>query len=217
MLYRAIQEEGKLSEVQTQTPTSHNLQLFYEPLQDDSEDIHLCFLPVRTSAGVRVIRLPAASCPSFVLRFLETMCRHLQCDNLFSSQPFSRCTSYDRNKSGNVCLACCWTMWNRRNKLHLSAAKSEGDVNTFFLCPVFQWRRKHSMLPLLSGAVNTACQESFHHTQLLCLLNIYVLRLTRQKVHCTKNTVFMLAMHFTQIQKSSTCLCSEVAEQSSEL
>ncbi|XP_037530966.1 sex comb on midleg-like protein 2 [Nematolebias whitei] len=54
---------------------------------------------VRTSAGVRVIRLPSASSPSFVLRFLETMCRHLQCDNLFSSQPFSRYTSYDRHKS----------------------------------------------------------------------------------------------------------------------
>uniref|UniRef100_A0A1A8RSR8 Sex comb on midleg-like 2 n=2 Tax=Nothobranchius rachovii TaxID=451742 RepID=A0A1A8RSR8_9TELE len=54
---------------------------------------------VRTDGGVRVLRLPAASSPSFVLRFLETMCRHLQCDNLFSSQPFSHYTAYDRNKS----------------------------------------------------------------------------------------------------------------------
>ncbi|XP_072246129.1 sex comb on midleg-like protein 2 isoform X2 [Leuresthes tenuis] len=54
---------------------------------------------VRTNAGVRVIRLPSASSASFVLRFLETMCRHLQCDNLFSSQPFSHYTVYDRNKS----------------------------------------------------------------------------------------------------------------------
>ncbi|XP_017278864.1 sex comb on midleg-like protein 2 isoform X2 [Kryptolebias marmoratus] len=54
---------------------------------------------VRTDGGVRVIRLPSASSPSFVLRFLETMCRHLQCDNLFSSQPFSHYTAYDRNKS----------------------------------------------------------------------------------------------------------------------
>ncbi|XP_061593899.1 sex comb on midleg-like protein 2 isoform X2 [Cololabis saira] len=53
---------------------------------------------VRTDGGVRVIRLPSASSASFVLRFLETMCRHLQCDNLFSSQPFSHYT-YDRNKS----------------------------------------------------------------------------------------------------------------------
>ncbi|XP_041862272.1 sex comb on midleg-like protein 2 isoform X3 [Melanotaenia boesemani] len=54
---------------------------------------------VRTDGGVRVIRLPSASSASFVLRFLETMCRHLQCDNLFSSQPFSHYTAYDRNKS----------------------------------------------------------------------------------------------------------------------
>uniref|UniRef100_A0A1A7W9P5 Sex comb on midleg-like 2 n=1 Tax=Iconisemion striatum TaxID=60296 RepID=A0A1A7W9P5_9TELE len=54
---------------------------------------------VKTDGGVRVIRLPSASSPSFVLRFLETMCRHLQCDNLFSSQPFSHYTTYDRNKS----------------------------------------------------------------------------------------------------------------------
>ncbi|XP_075937630.1 sex comb on midleg-like protein 2 isoform X3 [Anarhichas minor] len=51
---------------------------------------------VRTDGGVRVVKLPSASSASFVLRFLETMCRHLQCDNLFSSQPFSH---YDRTKS----------------------------------------------------------------------------------------------------------------------
>ncbi|XP_068175132.1 sex comb on midleg-like protein 2 isoform X2 [Antennarius striatus] len=54
---------------------------------------------VRTDGGVRMVKLPAASSASFVLRFLETMCRHLQCDNLFSSQPFSHYTAYDRNKS----------------------------------------------------------------------------------------------------------------------
>ncbi|KAM4739822.1 sex comb on midleg-like protein 2 isoform 1-T1 [Anableps anableps] len=54
---------------------------------------------VRTDGGVRVIKLPSASSASFVLRFLESMCRHLQCDNLFSSQPFSHYTAYDRNKS----------------------------------------------------------------------------------------------------------------------
>ncbi|KAK7878389.1 hypothetical protein WMY93_031019 [Mugilogobius chulae] len=42
---------------------------------------------------------PSASSASFVLRFLETMCRHLQCDSLFSSQPFSHYSSYDRTKS----------------------------------------------------------------------------------------------------------------------
>ncbi|XP_071343148.1 sex comb on midleg-like protein 2 isoform X3 [Trachinotus anak] len=54
---------------------------------------------VRTDGGVRVVKLPSASSASFVLRFLETMCRHLQCDNLFSSQPFSHYAAYDRNKS----------------------------------------------------------------------------------------------------------------------
>lgn len=48
-----------------------------------------------------MVRLPSASSASFVLRFLETMCRHLQCDNLFSSQPFSHYSAYDRSKSGN--------------------------------------------------------------------------------------------------------------------
>ncbi|XP_054459086.1 sex comb on midleg-like protein 2 isoform X2 [Anoplopoma fimbria] len=54
---------------------------------------------VRTDGGVRVVKLPSASSASFVLRFLETMCRHLQCDNLFSSQPFSHYAAYDRTKS----------------------------------------------------------------------------------------------------------------------
>uniref|UniRef100_A0A8C6TWE0 Scm polycomb group protein like 2 n=1 Tax=Neogobius melanostomus TaxID=47308 RepID=A0A8C6TWE0_9GOBI len=52
---------------------------------------------VRTDGGVRVVKLPSASSASFVLRFLETMCRHLQCDSLFSSQPFSH--YYSRTKS----------------------------------------------------------------------------------------------------------------------
>lgn len=58
---------------------------------------------VRTDGGVRVVRLPSASSASFVLRFLETMCRHLQCDNLFSSQPFSHYSAYERSKSGKAC------------------------------------------------------------------------------------------------------------------
>lgn len=54
---------------------------------------------VRTDGGVRLVKLPSASSASFVLRFLETVCRHLQCDNLFSSQPFSQYIAYDRTKS----------------------------------------------------------------------------------------------------------------------
>ncbi|XP_042724250.1 sex comb on midleg-like protein 2 isoform X1 [Lagopus leucura] len=51
------------------------------------------------------INLPSVNSASFVLRFLEKLCHSLQCDNLFSSQPFSPymgCahspTEYDRNK-----------------------------------------------------------------------------------------------------------------------
>ncbi|KAJ7408313.1 Sex comb on midleg-like protein 2 [Willisornis vidua] len=53
----------------------------------------------------RAINLPSVNSASFVLRFLEKLCHSLQCDNLFSSQPFSPCmgcahspTEYDRNK-----------------------------------------------------------------------------------------------------------------------
>lgn len=55
------------------------------------------------------INLPSVNSASFVLRFLEKLCHSLQCDNLFSSQPFSPymgCahspTEYDRNKPGTI-------------------------------------------------------------------------------------------------------------------
>ncbi|XP_051947311.1 sex comb on midleg-like protein 2 isoform X1 [Xyrauchen texanus] len=54
---------------------------------------------VRTDGGTRLVKLPSASSAAFVLRFLELVCRHLQCDNLFSSQPFSPHNTYDRAKS----------------------------------------------------------------------------------------------------------------------
>ncbi|NXS95351.1 SCML2 protein, partial [Jacana jacana] len=51
------------------------------------------------------INLPSVNSASFVLRFLEKLCHSLQCDNLFSSQPFSPymgCAhspaEYDRSK-----------------------------------------------------------------------------------------------------------------------
>ncbi|XP_077746084.1 sex comb on midleg-like protein 2 isoform X3 [Canis aureus] len=40
------------------------------------------------------VQLPPVNSASFALRFLETLCHSLQCDNLLSSQPFS---SYRRN------------------------------------------------------------------------------------------------------------------------
>ncbi|TRY62287.1 hypothetical protein DNTS_025839 [Danionella cerebrum] len=59
---------------------------------------------VRSEAGIHYVKLPTASSASFVLRFLETLCHHLQCENLFSSQPFSPLnanshTAYERTKS----------------------------------------------------------------------------------------------------------------------
>uniref|UniRef100_A0A8C1DUV9 Scm polycomb group protein like 2 n=1 Tax=Cyprinus carpio carpio TaxID=630221 RepID=A0A8C1DUV9_CYPCA len=57
---------------------------------------------VRTDGGKRLVKLPSASSAGFVLRFLERVCRHLQCDNLFSSQPFSPHNTYDRAKSAET-------------------------------------------------------------------------------------------------------------------
>ncbi|KAG1932415.1 sex comb on midleg-like protein 2 isoform X1 [Pimephales promelas] len=54
---------------------------------------------VRTDGGTRLVKLPPASSAACVLRFLELVCRHLQCDNLFSSQPFSPHRNYERAKS----------------------------------------------------------------------------------------------------------------------
>ncbi|KAA0706538.1 Sex comb on midleg-like protein 2 [Triplophysa tibetana] len=59
----------------------------------------LDYLHMRTDGGTRLVKLPSASSAAFVLRFLELICRHLQCDNLFSSQPFSPHNTYERAKS----------------------------------------------------------------------------------------------------------------------
>nr|XP_014345044.1 PREDICTED: sex comb on midleg-like protein 2 isoform X2 [Latimeria chalumnae] len=52
------------------------------------------------------VHLPPVNSASFVLRFLEKLCHSLQCENLFSSQPFSPYignahspSEYERNKS----------------------------------------------------------------------------------------------------------------------
>ncbi|XP_075709077.1 sex comb on midleg-like protein 2 isoform X4 [Rhinoderma darwinii] len=52
------------------------------------------------------VHLPSVNSASFVLRFLEKLCHSLQCDNLFSSQPFSPYmggaqspADYDRTKT----------------------------------------------------------------------------------------------------------------------
>ncbi|XP_037368541.1 sex comb on midleg-like protein 2 isoform X2 [Talpa occidentalis] len=54
----------------------------------------------------RSIQLPPVNSASFALRFLETLCHNLQCDNLLSSQPFSSYrgnthspAEHDKNKS----------------------------------------------------------------------------------------------------------------------
>ncbi|MED6279682.1 hypothetical protein CHARACLAT_003265 [Characodon lateralis] len=83
--------------VQSCIDSAYQPKVLLSALQSDSGGGEA--VKVRTDGGVRVIKLPSASSASFVLRFLESMCRHLQCDNLFSSQPFSHYTAYDRNKS----------------------------------------------------------------------------------------------------------------------
>ncbi|XP_068124752.1 sex comb on midleg-like protein 2 isoform X2 [Hyperolius riggenbachi] len=58
------------------------------------------------------VHLPPVNSASFVLRFLEKLCHSLQCDNLFSSQPFSPYmgpvhspADYDRSKSSKEDIA----------------------------------------------------------------------------------------------------------------
>ncbi|KAM8976464.1 sex comb on midleg-like protein 2 isoform 2-T2 [Pelodytes ibericus] len=65
------------------------------------------------------VHLPPVNSASFVLRFLEKLCHSLQCDNLFSSQPFSPYmggahspTDFDRNKFTKE------EMVDRSNKRH---------------------------------------------------------------------------------------------------
>ncbi|XP_028836797.1 sex comb on midleg-like protein 2 isoform X2 [Denticeps clupeoides] len=78
--------------------------LLYSFLQSQSDGGEI--IRVRSEGGTSYVKLPSASSASFVLRFLEMLCHHLQCDNLFSSQPFSPFSSashihsaYDRSKT----------------------------------------------------------------------------------------------------------------------
>ncbi|XP_029106234.1 sex comb on midleg-like protein 2 isoform X2 [Scleropages formosus] len=72
---------------------------FLQSESDGGEVIKVCL-----DGGTHLVQLPVANSASFVLRFLETLCHHLQCENLFSSQPFSPYTTpahntYERGKS----------------------------------------------------------------------------------------------------------------------
>lgn len=91
----------------------------------------LCLAAVRTDGGVCVVKLPTASSASFVLRFLETMCRHLQCDNLFSSQPFSHYAVYDRTKSGKTCLSLQEGSYRSCLNSHLISTAGTGKSKTW--------------------------------------------------------------------------------------
>ncbi|XP_056459713.1 sex comb on midleg-like protein 2 isoform X3 [Gadus chalcogrammus] len=72
--------------VQSCLDCSYQPQLLLAALQTHSGSGEV--VRVRTDGGVCLVKLPSASSASFVLRFLETVCLHLQGDNLFSSQPF---------------------------------------------------------------------------------------------------------------------------------
>ncbi|XP_028298931.1 polycomb protein SCMH1 isoform X2 [Gouania willdenowi] len=58
---------------------------------------------VRSEHGIRYLKLPSVSSASSVLRFLESLCKHLESDTLFSSQPFNPFSNntrfYNRTKS----------------------------------------------------------------------------------------------------------------------
>ncbi|XP_012675106.2 sex comb on midleg-like protein 2 isoform X3 [Clupea harengus] len=73
--------------VQACVDCAYQPKLLYSFLQSQSDGGEI--IRVRSDGGTSYVKLPSASSASFVLRFLETLCHHLQCDNLFSSQPFS--------------------------------------------------------------------------------------------------------------------------------
>ncbi|MBN3279584.1 SCML2 protein, partial [Polyodon spathula] len=47
--------------------------------------------------GKHQVQLPSVNSASFVLRFLEMLCHSLQCENLFSSQPFTETLPHDES------------------------------------------------------------------------------------------------------------------------
>ncbi|XP_063068252.1 sex comb on midleg-like protein 2 isoform X2 [Engraulis encrasicolus] len=73
--------------VQACVDCAYQPKLLYSFLQSQSDGGEI--IRVRSDGGTSYVKLPSASSASFVLRFLETLCHHLQCDSLFSSQPFS--------------------------------------------------------------------------------------------------------------------------------
>uniref|UniRef100_A0A8C1BM42 Scm polycomb group protein like 2 n=2 Tax=Cyprinus carpio carpio TaxID=630221 RepID=A0A8C1BM42_CYPCA len=71
-------------------------------LQSQSEGGEI--IRVRSEGGIHYVKLPTASSASFVLRFLETLCHHLHCENLFSSQPFSPLTTNTHTSKSRIYL-----------------------------------------------------------------------------------------------------------------
>ncbi|XP_062384384.1 sex comb on midleg-like protein 2 isoform X3 [Sardina pilchardus] len=71
--------------VQACVDCAYQPKLLYSFLQSQSDGGEI--IRVRSDGGTSYVKLPSASSASFVLRFLETLCHHLQCDTLFSSQP----------------------------------------------------------------------------------------------------------------------------------
>ncbi|KAI1885126.1 hypothetical protein AGOR_G00216980 [Albula goreensis] len=88
--------------VQACVDCAYQPKILFNFLQSESDGGEV--IKVRSDGGTHFVQLPSAKSASFVLRFLETLCHHLQCENLFSSQPFSPYmaaghTAYDRSKS----------------------------------------------------------------------------------------------------------------------
>lgn len=149
--------------------------------------------PVRTDGGICMVKLPSAASASFVLRFLETMCRHLQCDNLFSSQPFCHYAAYDRTKSGNACvsgtalpipLSCELITRSPRLVSHESTAPFVHESKALFVSGP-QSKKRRWMLRRWPAAASGVCPESRRPTLLPCRLNICAPILILQKVDDT--------------------------------
>ncbi|XP_056459712.1 polycomb protein SCMH1-like isoform X2 [Gadus chalcogrammus] len=90
--YQPVKEEVLEAPSLSLRPGKRGLSGVSPPYAASLSPKHLCSdahpSEVRTDGGVCLVKLPSASSASFVLRFLETVCLHLQGDNLFSSQPF---------------------------------------------------------------------------------------------------------------------------------
>lgn len=127
-----------------------------------------------------MVKLPSASSASFVLRFLETMCRHLHCDNLFSSQPFSHYAAYDRTKSGKD-----RDTNSAANNFSIHTSTPRSSLSPKCVSFLTQSKKRRWILRHWLEAASGVCPECRRPTLLRCRPNICAPRLILQKVEDT--------------------------------